>query len=386
VSGLLDQIHAIGRDVLAPAADAVDREARFPEEGIAALRGAGMLGLLVPTQLGGEGVAVGGVVGICHALGQYCANTAMVYAMHQIQLACLVLHAQGAPWPRAFLQRAAFEQLLIASATTEAETGGDVTRSACALEWRGERFGVVKRGTVISYGAQADAVLLTARRNPDAAATDQSLVLLARGDYALEVSDEWNALGMRGTCSRTYTLIGGGQAEQVLPLPYAELSAYTMLPVSHLVWAAVWAGIAAGAVARAQAYSRAQARKKPGAVPAGATRLADAVGLLQQMHALVTCAAQRYEAARHHQDDLRSFAFAIEMNTLKTTVSEAAVRAVQQALMVCGLSGYRNDSPYSVARHLRDAHSAALMVNNDRITANTAQMLLVQKTQTELVL
>jgi acyl-CoA dehydrogenase len=74
------------------------------------------------------------------------------------------------------------------------------------------------------------------------------------------------------------------------------------------------------------------------------------------------------------------------MNTLKTTVSEAAVRAVQQALMVCGLSGYRNDSPYSVARHLRDAHSAALMVNNDRITANTAQMLLVQKTQTELVL
>ncbi len=385
MTALLDQIHAIGRDVLEPAADAVDRDARFPTEGIAALRRAGMLGLLVPSQLGGEGAPMGTVVGICHALGQHCANTAMIYAMHQIQLACLVRHGHGLPWLRTQLQRAAFEQWLIASATTEAETGGDVTRSACALEWRGERFTVRKRGTVISYGEQADAVLLTARRTPEAQPTDQSLVLLTRSDYLLEISAEWQALGMRGTCSHGFTLAGSGHCQQVLPLAYAELSAQTMLPVSHLVWAAVWSGIAVGAVTRAQAHVRAQARKRPGVVPHGATRLAEAVALLQQMRALVTCAAQRYEAAQERTDEIRSFAFAIEMNTLKTTVSEAAVRAVQLALLACGLAGYRTDGPYSVARHLRDAHSAALMISNDRITANTAQMLLVQKTQTELV-
>jgi acyl-CoA dehydrogenase len=44
-------------------------------------------------------------------------------------------------------------------------------------------------------------------------------------------------------------------------------------------------------------------------------------------------------------------------------------------MLVAGLSGYRNDTPYSLGRHLRDAHSAALMINNDRILGNSAALL-----------
>ena len=36
-------------------------------------------------------------------------------------------------------------------------------------------------------------------------------------------------------------------------------------------------------------------------------------------------------------------------------------------------------------RHLRDAHSAALMVNNDRILGNTANLLLALRDQPELL-
>jgi len=43
------------------------------------------------------------------------------------------------------------------------------------------------------------------------------------------------------------------------------------------------------------------------------------------------------------------------------------------------MAGYRNDSPYSLGRLLRDAQGAALMVNNDRIIANNAQLLLVHR-------
>jgi len=43
------------------------------------------------------------------------------------------------------------------------------------------------------------------------------------------------------------------------------------------------------------------------------------------------------------------------------------------------MAGYRQDSPYSLGRLVRDAHGAAVMVNNDRILANNAQMLLVHK-------
>jgi acyl-CoA dehydrogenase len=56
-----------------------------------------------------------------------------------------------------------------------------------------------------------------------------------------------------------------------------------------------------------------------------------------------------------------------------------APEIVARALGVCGISGYRCDSPYSLGRHLRDAHSAALMISNDRVLAANAAMLLVHK-------
>ena len=42
------------------------------------------------------------------------------------------------------------------------------------------------------------------------------------------------------------------------------------------------------------------------------------------------------------------------------------------ALQRGGLSGYRNDSEFSIGRHLRDILSSPIMINNDRILANVA--------------
>jgi len=41
--------------------------------------------------------------------------------------------------------------------------------------------------------------------------------------------------------------------------------------------------------------------------------------------------------------------------------------------------GYKNDSPFSVGRHYRDALSASLMISNERMIAKNASMLLVLK-------
>jgi acyl-CoA dehydrogenase len=74
----------------------------------------------------------------------------------------------------------------------------------------------------------------------------------------------------------------------------------------------------------------------------------------------------------------------VVMNNLKLSVSIGVVEVVQQALMTCGIAGYRNDSAYSVGRHLRDALSAALMVSNDRIAAGMGKLLLVQRIDADL--
>jgi acyl-CoA dehydrogenase len=70
---------------------------------------------------------------------------------------------------------------------------------------------------------------------------------------------------------------------------------------------------------------------------------------------------------------------ALSINALKVSVSTASLAVVDDALMICGIQGYRNDGPYSLGRHLRDIHSARLMIANDRILATTGQMLLMQR-------
>ena len=76
--GALEKAQRIGLEIAAPAADSVDREARFPSESFEALRAERMLGIFIPTEFGGGGCSIADVSAICTALGQHCSATAMM--------------------------------------------------------------------------------------------------------------------------------------------------------------------------------------------------------------------------------------------------------------------------------------------------------------------
>jgi acyl-CoA dehydrogenase len=377
--GTIETARSIGESIAARAADSVDRDARFPHEAIAALREEKMLGAMVPRALGGAGATIGEIAGSCEALGRSCASTAMIYAMHQIEVACLVRHAASSPYFREYLSDLVRHEWLIASATSEIGVGGDLRRSVCAVERDASRIRISKRAPVISYGEEADDILLTARRAPEAAAADQALVLVRKTDVRLTRTGEWDTLGMRGTRSFGFTIDASGTTDQIVPAPFADIASQTMLPVSHVLWTSLWLGLAADAVGRARAFVRAEARRTPGTTPPGALRLAETVAELGTMTALVHGALADFERNQHDPEALATLGFAIRMNNLKASASSMAPEIVTRALGVCGISGYRNDSPYALGRHLRDAHGAALMINNDRVLSANAAMLLVHK-------
>jgi acyl-CoA dehydrogenase len=379
VRGPIEAAKRIAESVAAPLADAVDRDARFPSESMGALREEGLLGAFVPRELGGLGASFGELAGACEVLGRACASTAMIFAMHQIEVACLVRHGLTSPFFRSYLAELARQQWLIASATSERGTGGDLRQSICALERHNGGVRVIKHAPVISYGEEADAILLTARRTPDAAAADQVLVLLRREDMRLTPTAGWDALGMRGTRSLGFTVGAGASADQVLPVPFADVASQTMVPASHVLWSSLWLGIASDAVGRARASVRVEARRAPASVPPSAQRLAEIVAELDTMSATVHAGVADYERHEGDVSKLASLGFAIRINNLKVSAARLAPSIVAGALGVCGISGYKNDSPYAVGRHLRDAHSASLMISNDRVLSANARMLLVHK-------
>jgi acyl-CoA dehydrogenase len=238
-----------------------------------------------------------------------------------------------------------------------------------------------KDATTISYGEQADDLLVTARRDASAPRSDQVLVLLKKGDYTLERTTKWDTLGMRGTCSPGLKLQSKGPTSQVLPIGFSDVASLTMVPYSHILWASVWLGIAASAVHTARAYVRQQARANPGTVPPSALRLAEVACSLQSMRAAVSSITEEADEMMHTKNDdaLLSIGFAFKLNNLKVAASQMVGQIVHQALQICGIMGYKNDSPFSLGQKLRDAHSAALMIGNDRIYATNASMLLVLK-------
>jgi acyl-CoA dehydrogenase len=357
-------------------ADAVDRDARFPTEAIQSARDQRLLSMIVPVELGGDGASISKAVDACYTLARGCASTAMIFAMHQIMVAILVRHTANSPWHRRLMHRLSSEQLLLASSTTEGTGGGDLRKSECAVERIGSQISLTKRATVVSYGEQADAILTTTRRSPNAASNDQVIVAFTKQNYCLELIMSWDTLGMRGTCSSGFMFTGTGQTGQVVPDPYEKIQSHTMMPVAHLTWAAVWAGLAAAAVERARRFVRAAARNEKGQNSPGAAHLTRAAMSLQALRGTLTAALQRFETAS--ESELNSLEFQTAMNLLKVSASEMAVETVTSSMQASGLAGYRNDGEFSVSRHLRDVMSSTIMINNDRILANasTASLLI----------
>jgi acyl-CoA dehydrogenase len=125
---------------------------------------------------------------------------------------------------------------------------------------------------------------------------------------------------------------------------------------------------------------RAAAKRKPGEQPPAALRLSVLMSELSLLRAEVYSALREFvEASAEDRARLSEMATILRFNNLKIAASEQAPRVCQGALGVCGIVGFKNDTPFSVGRHLRDTMSACLMVANERIHQTNASLLLIAK-------
>src|SRR5207302_781456 len=142
-----------------------------------------------------------------------------------------------------------------------------------------------------------------------------------------------------------------------------------------------WRGIATGACARARACVRAAAKRKPGEPLPAAQRLSHLMSELSLLRAEVESALHEFVVASDEpeRERLSTMASRLRFNNLKIAASEQAGHVCRGALDVCGIVGFKNDTPFSVGRHLRDTMSACLMVANERIHQTNASLLLIAK-------
>jgi acyl-CoA dehydrogenase len=335
------------------------------------------LSALLPKELDGGGASLLELVGAVRALAAHCASSALVLAMHSIEAFNLARHGTT-PALQALARAISADGLLLANANSEVGVGGDVGRSLCALDRSTSPWTVDKQALAISYGENADAVLTTARRDADAAESDQVFIICRRGSFTLDPISEWDTLGLRGTCSRGFRLRADVDPDLLFPVPFAVVANDGGGQARQLLLSAVWVGLAEAAAAKAHAFVRAAARKSIGTMPPSAMRLAEIAGELQEARSLLVAQSLRFawlEAA----GDLENAGFVMALRNLKVSTSTLAVRTATEALGICGILGYRRDTEFSLDRIIRDAHGGLIMVSNDRQLGDNAQLLLARR-------
>ena len=70
-----------------------------------------------------------------------------------------------------------------------------------------------------------------------------------------------------------------------------------------------------------------------------------------------------------------------DLTLLKSTMSEGCLAVVQEALTTVGFAAYKTEGVASLGRHLRDLHSAPLMINNARLIETMSSFLLMDPLQ-----
>jgi acyl-CoA dehydrogenase len=368
----------IAETVAGPAAYDVDLHARFPAEALAALKDERVLSALVPVEQGGMGATLTDISNAIRVLSRACAATGSVVAMHMEQLFILLKYGTT-PALRRVIDEVVDKQLLIANANSEVGIGGDVMRSIAALEPDGDGWRFDKQALAASYGREADMILSTSRRSPDAADTDQALCLFRTADFTLEPTSGWDTLGLRGTCSSGLHITGHVTADDLFPASFSEIANGGGGQLRHVLLTAVWTGLAEAAMEEAHKVVRAAARRNIGTTPQTALRLAEIFAEVQVARSTLAEAQRQVENALE-ADNLEDIGLIMSLRNVKVVTSTAAMRTATAALQICGISGFRRGPEHRLERVVRDACGALIMVSNDRYLLENAEMLPLRKT------
>jgi alkylation response protein AidB-like acyl-CoA dehydrogenase len=346
----------LAENVIAPLAAEVDAECRWPAHSMQAFADAGLLGLQVPSELGGLGQGLLGLCVLTEAIARACPSSALCYGMHCVATA--VIAAKATEHQRDhYLREIAQGRHITTLALSEHGTGAHFYLPETRLDADGEDFVVDGTKQFVTNGGHADSYVISTVA-AGAEAGDFSCLIVDKGSAGMQWLDAWAGFGMRGNSSRPLRLdqvrvpacnLLGEPGDQVWYV--FEVVA----PFFLMAMAGTYLGVAQAALDEASLQLRSRRYSHSGEALRDVESLQIRYGELWtdlvKTRALVREAARRGDAA--HPEAL-PFILAC-----KAEAAETAVRLANEAMTLCGGAAYRENS--RVARLLRDARAAHVM-------------------------
>jgi alkylation response protein AidB-like acyl-CoA dehydrogenase len=344
---LRDSVRALAEKEIAPHAQAVDEDHRFPQEASDALIKANLHAAHVPAEFGGEGADALAVVLIIEEVARVCASSSLIPAVNKLGSLPLMIGGdteQKKRWLPELAKGKGFSYCL-----SESEAGSD----AAALKTKAEKTsnGWLLNGSKkwISNAGVSEFYTVIAQTDPSKGSKGITAFIVEKSDPGISFGAPEKKMGFRGSPTREvyFDNVEISDDRRIGEVGKGFSIAMDTLDHTRITIAAQALGIAQGALDAAEKYSheRKQFGKEIFEFQAIQFILADMAMNIEAARQLTYAAAAKSE---RNDKDLKFFSA-----SSKAFASDVAMKVTTDAVQVLGGYGYVSD--YPVERMMRDA-------------------------------
>ncbi len=344
---------------VAPKAEAHDRAGSFCDDGVEALAKAGLMGLMVPKDAGGEGLGPKSLAAVITAVAEADASLGMVYLMHVLGTNCVVSGRKSAARDKVLAEVVAGKHLSTL-AFSEAGSRSHFWAPISKAEMRtgGSRLNA-KKSWVTSAG-KAQSYIVSSLSPSAKTPVESNLYLVSAGTPGVTVAAAWDGMGLRANASSPMGLEAVDVSDDARLTEDGKGFDAMMgwvLPLFCLGSACVALGISRAAVAATVKHLKISRFEHMGDVSLGEA-LPNARARLAQMQIETDGLASRIEDTIRHLESPGDLTM-LRVLEVKAAGGEVATSVTSTAMRACGGAAFSKHT--SIERLFRDAHAGTVM-------------------------
>lgn len=342
-----DTARKFARDVVAPRARQTDREEIFPTEVYRQMAELGLLGINVPTELGGAGAGVVSYALAVMEISAACASTSVGMCVTNMVAELIVQFGTPEQQKRFVPKITSGEAIAGAFALSEAHAGSDPGAGRTTAVKKGDRWVINGSKQWITSGAYSGVIIVWARTSNDGN-KGLSCFIVEKGAPGLSIGKAEDKMGLRGsnTVPLVFENLEVGEDQLLGKQGDGFKLAMVALDGGRVGIASQACGVGRAAVEAAVKYAKERHAfgQAIGDFQALRFMLADMHTQQQTAELLALRAASMKE---------KKVPFTREASMAKLFASEMSNRVCDKAVQIHGGYGYIDEFP--VERYLRDA-------------------------------
>ena len=352
-------VRALAEKEIAPHAQAVDEEHRFPQEAKNALVKNGLYAAHVPAEFGGDGADALATVLIIEEVARACGSSSLIPAVNKLGSVPLILGGndeQKKRWLPRLVKGEGFSYCL-----SESEAGSDASALRTKVERKGDGWVLNGSKKWITNAGESEFYSVIAQGDASLGSKGITAFVVEKSDPGVSFGAPEKKMGMRGSPTREvyFDNVELSDDRRISEVGQGFALAMNTLDHTRITIAAQALGIAQGAfdVATKYAHERHQFGKPIFDFQAVQFMLADMAMNIEAARLLTYSAAVKSE---NGERDLRFFSAAS-----KCFASDMAMKVTEDAIQVLGGYGYVTD--YPVERMMRDVKLTQIYEGTNQI-------------------